>query len=95
MGSGQTADVDNPSAPSTAQMRNRRLATVEHSGDVGIHHPAPVIVALRFDAAKPANPGVVHQNIETTVPAGRFVDHRLNRKMVAHVGREGQEPGPA
>ncbi len=87
---GKAADVDDVAAAAPPQMRDRRLAAVEDAGHVGVHHPAPVVVPLRFEAAEPSDAGVVDENIDAALPPRGLVDERLHGKMVAHVGRKGQ-----
>ena len=71
-------------------MRDRGLAAVEDAGHVGVHHPAPVVVPLRLDAAEPSDARVVDENVEPALPPRGLVDERLHRKVVAHVGRKDQ-----
>ena len=66
------------------------LAAVEHAGDVRVDDPAPVVVILRLNAAEPADAGVVHEDVESALPACGLVDERLNREVIAHIGRKCQ-----
>ena len=70
------------------QMRDRRLAAIEDAGHVRIHDAAPVVVPLRFHAAEPANPRVVHENIDPSLPPCCLVDERLHSEMIADISRK-------
>ena len=86
----EAADVDDPPAAPVAQVWNRRLAAVEHAGEVGADDAVPLVVRHIGDRHADADAGVVDEHVE----AAELRDGRAHRQLrrAPHRARRRQSP---
>ena len=87
---GDRREIDDP--PAVRKTLAGRLAHLKDAGQVGVDHVVPLLDAHLLDRPVADDAGVVHEDVETAEPPDGFVDHPLEGRRVANVGRQRHGP---
>ena len=79
---------DRAAARGLDHRRDRKARNEEHAVDIDLHDPAPIGDRGIDDAAAPADPDIVVEQVEPAEPGERLVDQRAALHLVDHVGDE-------
>ena len=78
-------DIDDLAAARLLHVRIGGVRADERAGEVGIDHAVPFGDAERIRGLPDVDAGIVHQNVEATMPLGDAVDQRPAGLLVCHI----------
>src|SRR3990172_933870 len=86
------ADVDDTASVPVDKVRGRSAKAVEGAVQVGAHHRCPLLCRHPAEGAVPADPGVVHEHVQTAQLLDGGLHQLLDLLMVRNVCLDLQRP---
>jgi hypothetical protein len=90
---GERGDVDDLAAAVLDHLAGAGLRHEKGTGQVDRDRPVPLLGRDVEEWSVPADPGIVHEDVDPSVTVDNGLHHPVNRDLVSHVHHEGESVG--